>query len=498
MKKIGEFARKILKGGSRKISEMAATASKDSCFKRRLVQIAVAFVVLLVLLAGVLLFDGYRERLSNPNPAPLNRSEQLALNSALSRTRTLLSPLPYRLVQPDLQIAAESAIVVDAANGSILYEKNADAVISPASLAKLVVMYVIFQEIAAGKMSLDDVVPLPNETWWRNTPDGSSLMFLDEGQTVTLHELLLGLAVSSGNDAAAAVALYSAGSQEAFCAKMNAEMAKLGLVYTLFDHPSGYSDQSTTTAREFAAFAKKYIEVYPAALEIYHSQRSFAYPTAQNYPGRRPPGDTIVQAAKNTALNVIEGSDGLKTGYIPEAGYNLALTVRRDGVRIISVTLGGPGRTTSEGNARRIQDAQIATDWAFASFFTRQFGGFPTEDSVFGQDVTLATSVLGGKTDSVRLVPVNAEALTVPAIIAGETAKQTAERVTATVEYPKALKAPVAAGTQVGALVYRVDDIVLQEVPLIADRTVTQGNMLKRLLDSFFNTWYNQILTSQI
>jgi D-alanyl-D-alanine carboxypeptidase (penicillin-binding protein 5/6) len=472
MKKIGEAVREIL---------------NHPRFKQRLAKTVVAFAVLLVLILGALSFGGYRTRLSNPNPAPLNRAEQIALNAALPRAKGLLSPLPYRLMQPDLQIAAESAIVIDAANGSILYEKNADAVISPASLAKLVTMYLIFQDIAAGKMSLNDVVPLPPETWASNTLDGSSLMFLGPGQTVTLHELLLGLAVSSGNDAAVAVALYSAGSEAAFCAKMNAEMAKLGLTYTRFDDPSGYSDLNTTTAREFAAFAKKYVETYPEALEVYHAQKSFAYPTALNYPGQRQPGNTIVQEAKNTALGVIDGADGLKTGFIPEAGYNLALTVRRDGVRVISVTLGGPGRNTREGNANRIQDARIATDWAFASFYTRPFGGFQTEDSV-----AYAAIVLGGKENSVRLVPANTDALTVPAIIAGESAKQTAERVIVTAEYPKALKAPFAAGAQAGKLVYQVDGIVLQEVPLVTDRTVVAGNVFKRLLDAAFNAWCTQ------
>jgi D-alanyl-D-alanine carboxypeptidase (penicillin-binding protein 5/6) len=275
-------------------------------------------------------------------------------------------------------------------------------------------------------------------------------------------------------------------------------MAQLGLVYTRVDDPSGYSDLNTTTAREFAAFSKKYVESYPEALEVYHAQKSFAYPTALNYPGRRQPGNTIVQEAKNTALNVIEGSDGLKTGYIPEAGYNLALTVQRDGMRIISVTLGGPGRDAREGNTNRNKDAQTITDRMFLSFYTRPFGGFPAEDSVLGKDITLATSVLGGKANSVRLIPSNTEALTVPAIIAGETDKQTAERVTATVEYPKALKAPIDAGTQAGKLMYKVDGVDLKEVPLVADRTVIAGNVFKRALDTFFSKWYTQILTSQI
>ena len=184
--------------------------------------------------------------------------------------------------ETDLQLDATSVILMEYETGRVLYEKNADEIIPPASMTKLVVMYVVFQEIATGRISLDDIVPLPPESWAINAPPMSSLMFLGEGQTVTLRELLLGLAVASGNDAAIAVAHYTCGSVESFVERMNSEMEALGLVHTRFVEPSGYSELNLTTPREFAAFAKTYIERYPESLTLFHSQPSISYPQEHN------------------------------------------------------------------------------------------------------------------------------------------------------------------------------------------------------------------------
>ena len=129
---------------------------------------------------------------------------------------------------------AGSAIIIDTSKGNILYEKNADEIIPPASMTKLVVMYVIFQEIAAGGISLDDIVPLPAESWSVNLPRDSSIMFLGQNQTVTVDELLKGMSVASGNDAAIAAALYISANFKNFLTRMNYDMAFLGLVITQF------------------------------------------------------------------------------------------------------------------------------------------------------------------------------------------------------------------------------------------------------------------------
>ena len=268
----------------------------------------------------------YVDGLKNPSYAEISQEELVAFQQVKNTLypQYIVSALPYPVTPANLTVHSGSAILIDAATGSILYEKNADAVIPPASMTKLVVMYVVFQEIATGRISLDDVVPLPPESWAVNAPPQSSLMFLAEGQIVTLRELLLGLAVASGNDAAMAVAHYVSGSVDAFVQRMNREMELLGLEKTRFVEPSGYSELNLTTPREFAAFARVYLSRYPESLENFHSQPSISYPQEHNLAewhkgeGKNQP---IFQQSTNKLLGVLPGCDGLKTGFIYESGY---------------------------------------------------------------------------------------------------------------------------------------------------------------------------------
>jgi D-alanyl-D-alanine carboxypeptidase (penicillin-binding protein 5/6) len=370
-------------------------------------------------------------------------------------------------VPPDFAVAAESAVVIDAATGSIVYEKNADTPVPPASLTKIAVMYVVLQEIAEGRYHPDDVVPLPPESWAVNAPERSSLMFLGPGQVVTLGELLTGLAVASGNDAAVALALFSSGTVEAYCQKMNSEMEKLGLRQTRFVDTSGYSARNTTTAREYAALARVYVERFPQALAEYHSRRAIVYPREKG----------IAQNSTNKALFLIPGCDGLKTGYIPEAGYNLALTVRRGDTRLIAVTLGGPGTATAVGNVYRFGDATAITEWFFATFATRP------ADTI----APIAVRVKKGVRRSVNLVPAYTAPLTVPAVNPGELPEDAAKRVTLRIEAPAVLEAPIRAADAVGYVQFVLDDVILAAVPLVTDRTVRETrNPLRRLQDWLF------------
>ena len=145
-----------------------------------------------------------------------------------------LKSLPYNIAKPELDIWAKSAILIDVSNGNILYEKNADTVIPPASMTKLFAMYVVEEEVQAGRLSYDQIIPLPPESWACNMPPHSSLMFLGKDQRVTLEELLLGLSICSGNDAAYALAYTVCGSMEEFVEKMNEAALNLGLKNTHF------------------------------------------------------------------------------------------------------------------------------------------------------------------------------------------------------------------------------------------------------------------------
>ena len=428
----------------------------------------VAFCAVCALYLGYSIY-----RLKNPNPQALTAEENTTLETVLLRyEEPLISPLFWNTEKAGIKtidINAASGILIDVKTGSILYEKNSDRVIPPASMTKLAVMYVVFQDIAAEKASLDDIVPLRSASWAVNAPAGSSLMFLAEGQTVSLRELLLGLAVVSGNDAATAVADYIAGSQSAFIERMNAEMKKLGLKHTRFVDSSGYSEHNRTTAREFISFARAYLNLYPESLNEFHSVKEFGYPKS----------NPIVQKNTNPALGIIEGVNGLKTGFIPESGYNLALTAERASVSVLSVTLGGPGKGTKQGNEYRLEDARILTSYAFDNFQTI---------SVKHSDPIALSAACGKKsaffareavppsnTTKIEEVPPEIT-LTLPA--------STAElKRTFIFKTKNCMRAPIKAGDIVGKVVYSADGLTVKEVPLIADRNIEKAGFIKTLFD---------------
>jgi len=448
---------------------------------------ATVSVLLLLVICGV--FALYVHSFSYVDDIPAaTAQEQAYLNDYLNKTypskrNNILHPLPYPVVEAELPIHAGSAILIDAANGCVLYEKNADEAIPPASITKLFVMYIVFQEIAAGKVTLDDIVPLPENSWAINMPIDASLMFIGQGQTVTLRELLTGLAVASGNDAGYAIASYISGSVKAFVERMNEEVKKLGLEHTHFEEPSGYSENNITTARELAKFCRVYINNYPQSLSEFHSKLEINFPLEKNLPSwQKAKGDTMAVYQRNTngLLRTLEGCDGLKTGFIYESGYNLALTAQRDGVRFISVTMRGGGSTSKEGKKWREDDGATLMEWAFSSF-----ADYTPENHI---EDSYGVAVTGAKGKFTRLVPAWKDVITVPHIF-GATAQDDANAVTATVSIPKYIYGGVLAGGQYGKIVYKLGDVELETVPLVADRTLNQAGIWGRCwgtLASFF------------
>lgn len=293
-------------------------------------------------------------------PLPLDSEENLALRATLDsefpERREVLHSLPYEVKQ-SLDIWSHSAILVDVATASVLYQKNATLVIPPASMTKLFVMAVLEEDIKTGKISLNDVVTLPPECYEENMPLDASIMGLHKGQIITVGELLLGLCVASANDAAIALAVHDCGNVNAFVERMNALSRSLHLFHTHFVEPSGYSEQNETTATEFAAFCLWYIRNFPASLAKYHSLTSCEVA-----------GKTLY--ATNPLLGKMKGCDGLKTGFINESGYNIALTASRGERRYLSVTMKGPGSNAIEGNKTRVHDGTILMDAAFDNFTT--------------------------------------------------------------------------------------------------------------------------------
>ncbi len=365
------------------------------------------------------------------------------------------------------ELASRSALLLDATSGETLYEKDADLEIPPASLTKLMTMHVTLEAVEAGRVSLDDAVALPRQTWAINQPWGSSLMFLAPGQTVTLRELLLGLAVASGNDAAVAVAIHVGGTVAAFVESMNAAARELGMERTKFVDPSGYSELNMTTAREYARFCAVYVARHPRALVDFHAVKEFSYPKPENLPEAfRDRPRTIAQTNRNLLLGEIDGVDGLKTGYIIESGYNIAITGERSGSRFIAVLLGGPGSSSSQGGRIRAEDAGKLISWAFDSFRTIR----PEIERLE------PARIYKGAAKTVALESAGPLAFAAPS--------DRAKTVAYDVVRKPAVIAPVAKGNVLGEIVFSDEKGELKRVPLVAAADVERGNFFRRAADA--------------
>ena len=363
------------------------------------------------------------------------------------------------------ELISQAAVVMDAATGTIIFQKNADQEIPPASLTKLMTMHLVFREIAAGRTSLEEIITPPRESWAANQPPRSSLMYLANGHRLSLRELLLGLSIFSGNDAAVAAALHVAPSVDAFAEMMNREAAAMGLTRTRFVEPSGISEFNMTTAGEFARFCRIYLEANPDSLKNFHSVREFAYPETWNLPEpyRSRPG-TRVQSNRNTLIGRVEGVDGLKTGYIDESGYNIALTAERDGNRFIAVVLGAP----AEWGGDRIRDSEGSEliAWAFNNYKTVRLYPEKIEPARLWK----------GRDDQIELV------------WKGETVftalRERGGNLRWSVELKEPLIAPLPAGSPAGDLVLYDSFGELRRFQIVTAQEAEAGGFFKRLLDS--------------
>lgn len=426
---------------------------------------------------------------------PLTAEQIYDLNEILysqyPEEHKVLKKLPYNIGQPQLDIWAKSAILLDVSNGNVLYEKNADAIIPPASMTKLFAMYVVEEEIASGRFSYDQVIPLPPESWACNMPPHSSLMFLGKGQRVTMEELLLGLSICSGNDAAYALAYTVSGSMEAFVERMNLVASDLGLEHTHFVESSGYSELNQTTAREMAEFATVYLRRHPQSLHRFHSVLDFTYPKAKNLaPGDKPLAQDftqglpqkitmpITQENTNPLLGKLEGCDGLKTGYIDESGYNLSLTAVRGETRFLSVTMGGPGNNAKEGQAGRVHDGTELMEWAFKNF---------ADTSLELKVHPYLVRSFNASEKILRLVPAYTErTFTVP-YVTGTNMTENLDSVRIEVQFPDYTWGKVEQGAQYGSIVISIDNYILQEIPLVSDRSLVSTGIISALSDKILS-----------
>ncbi len=276
--------------------------------------------------------------------------------------------------------SARSVILVDVDSRTVLYASNPDLVLPPASLTKLVAIDVALVAAARGEFSLETTFVPPEVSWAERQPAGSSLMFLGPGQELSLDDLLTGLAVPSGNDAAVALATILDGSVPAFAERMNARMQELGLVDLFFVEPSGLSPQNSVTARSFARFLLAHLAAFPEVTGRYYARQTYTYPQARHRvsPAARTP---VTQANRNLLLWDFDGVDGLKTGYIGASGYHLAATAERDGRRLLVLVLGLDADSHALGGTMRAAEAAAFLEYGFRSFERLRLG-YPPPDPV--------------------------------------------------------------------------------------------------------------------
>jgi D-alanyl-D-alanine carboxypeptidase (penicillin-binding protein 5/6) len=278
---------------------------------------------------------------------------------------------------------------------------------------------------------------------------------------------MLGLAVPSGNDAAVAAALRFAPSVKDFAAMMTQEARRLGLAKTVFIEPSGISENNMTTAAEFAAFCLEYLRQHPHSLADFHSVREFAYPKAANVAEAfRGNPRTIVQSNRNSLLYTFPGVDGLKTGYMDEAGYNIALTADRNATRLIAVILGAPA--SYGGDRIRDRDGDRLLSWAFEQFKTVRPRIRQPEPARLWK----------GKAKWLELELAEAPHFTAPLNRAADDSLQF------TVETADPLIAPLPAHYPAGWLIISDEQGELNRVRLLTGQAYEQGNIFKRIWDS--------------
>lgn len=339
------------------------------------------------------------------------------------------------------QVEARSAVLVDVAGGSILFEQNADELIEPASFTKVLTLYLVFDALKQGKISMSDEAWV-SETAWRT---GGSKMFVGVGTKVPLEELIKGIAVVSGNDACVVVAEHLHGSLDTFVEAMNRKARELGMAQSHFLNPHGLpADGQITTAREMAILDATYLQKFPESLK-FHSMREYTY-------------NEITQHNRNRLLLKDSTVDGLKTGFVQAGGYHLAATAQREGMRLLAVVMG------AEKPAIREREALKVLNYGFRNF--TMVRPFPE-----GQPVK-TIKVWKGLQDKVDL-----HAQEDPSFTISQAQKQLLRW---EVRAPEEVTAPVQAGQVLGEVVFHVGNEPRRTVPLVSRDTVEPAGWLKR------------------
>lgn len=346
-----------------------------------------------------------------------------------------------------IETKARNAILMDYDTGQYLYVKDHEKMVPPASMSKLMTVYMIFEKLKDGSLSLDDTFTVSERAWkLGGAASGGSTMFLKIGEKVRVEDILKGILIQSGNDACIVAAENLAGSEDDFAEMMNKKAKKIGLNNSSFANSSGlpHPDQKMSV-EDLAKLSQLIIRDFP---EFYHifSEKYYTH-------------NNITQGNRNPLLYSMSNADGLKTGHTEEAGFCLTASATKGDRRLIEVMTG------LSSNKERSEEAERLMEWGF-----REFGNYEllTKDQVIAE-----VPVVFGSEKEVKLI--------VPETLKRTLKKSHASKIKMTAVYEKPVKAPVAAGDKLGEVKIELDGREMINVPLVADRNVEKLGFFGRI-----------------
>ena len=358
-----------------------------------------------------------------------------------------------------ISVNAKTAILQDYLSGEILYEKDADLSIYPASMTKIMTSIIAFDLIKKGELTLDEKF-IVSENAWRLSTAGYSSMFIMVGDEVSVENLLRGIIVASGNDACIALAEGIAGTEEEFAVLMTEKALEIGMENTNFSNSSGINDPNNySTVRDILIMSNYLIKNYP---EYYH------YYKEKEFTWDRTGGDPITQGNRNPLLYKNMGADGIKTGYLAVEKYSLASSIKKKNRRLIAV-----GSGFNSKNDRSRQSAKLLT-WGLTKFDTILIGK--------KNDVISELDVWQGKQKKVKAYISSDIYKTIP--------KAKKKYLKVTVNYEGPLEAPIEKNEVIGKMKITYKDEVVGNYDLFASESVQKQNIISRILSSInFLIW---------
>ncbi|WP_294212029.1 D-alanyl-D-alanine carboxypeptidase family protein [uncultured Sphingomonas sp.] len=372
--------------------------------------------------------------------------------------------MPSVAAAPQFQGIAPIAFMQDLSSGVVLYQRDADRRMPPASMAKMMTVYVAFDMIKKGELKLDQMITVRPETWakWHG-PQAGSTMFLSPNENVSVENLLKGIVTLSGNDACVVLAEGISGTEQTFTDRMNAQAKRLGLTNSHFGTANGWPDNGVTyvTARDLAHLATATIQDFPDLYKRFYSLPNFTWGKTLGA------GADITQANRDPLLGRVAGADGLKTGHTEEAGYGFTGSAEQNGRRLVMVVA---GLTSSKDRA---EESVRFMEWGFRAWQAKPV-------VAAGKQVSTA-EVQMGSSSNVGLVAPRQLTVTLPA--------GAVPQMSAKVVYEGPIKAPITKGQHIADLVVTSPDLPEQRLPLVADKDVGQAGFFGRAwagLTSFF------------